>query len=405
LVVNSHVFRALRHRNFRRFFLSQAVSILGTWLQQIALSWLVYRTTGSAFLLGVVMFANQGPILFIAPLSGLLADRFDRRRLLIFTQSLAALQAALLAALTLSGAIEVWHLVTLAVLYGIAMGLDAPVRHSLFIEMLTDRKDLPNAIALNSFLMNAARLVGPSIAGVALLFISEGVCFALNALSYLAVLWVAYGLPNPPRSPGSRVSGYAAALTEAAAHAWRDRTIRYLLMLVACTAFFGSSYMVLMPVFARDIFGGGSEILGFLVGAAGLGAVGGTSYLAARGAPNPLAKRLMFATTMAGLALAAVGVTRTLWLALPLMACVGFGIIVTAASANIIVQTTAPDDKRGRIISFYAAAFLGVMPLGGLAAGALASQMGAPATAVAFGGCCLLAGLAIGSRLRNLPAG
>ena len=403
LVVNSHFFRALRHDQFRRFFVSQAISILGTWLQQIALSWLVYRTTGSAFLLGVVTFANQGPILFIAPLSGLLADRFDRRRLLIVTQSLAAIQATTLAILTLSGAIQPWHIVTLAVMYGIVMGLDAPIRHSLFLEMLADRKDLPNAIALNSFLMNAARLVGPSIAGLALLFISEGVCFALNALSYVAVLWVAYTLSIRDRRTTEHLSGYMKDLADAVNHVWQDRTIRYLLALVASTAFFASSYIVLMPVFARDIFAGGSETLGFLVGAAGLGAVGGTSYLAARGEPDTLVGRLMFTSGLAGLALAAVGLTTTLWVALPLMACVGFGIIVTAASANIIVQTTAPDDKRGRIISFYAAAFLGVMPLGSLAAGALATLIGAPTTAVAFGLCCLLFGVIIGGRLRRLP--
>jgi MFS family permease len=402
LVVRSGVFRALRHRNFRRFFISQAISILGTWLQQIALAWLVYRTTGSAFLLGVVTFANQGPILVIAPISGLLADRFDRRRLLIFTQSLAAVQAALLAALTLSGLIQPWHIVTLAILYGIAMGFDAPVRHSLFVEMLADREDLPNAIALNSFLMNAARLVGPSIAGVALLFVSEGVCFALNALSYLAVLWVARTLPTPKRASAERIGGYAAALKEAAAYAWREKTIRYLLAMVASTAFFASSYMVLIPVFAKDIFGGGAETLGFLVGAAGLGAVAGTGYLASSGNPATLAGRLLFTSALAGLALAAVGLTSRFWLALPLMACVGFGIIVTAASSNMILQSMVPDEKRGRIVSFYAAAFLGVMPVGGLAAGALASLIGAPVTAISFGACCFLSGVLLGGRLRKI---
>lgn len=377
--------------------------MLGTWLQQIALAWLVYRTTGSAFLLGVVTFANQGPILLIAPLSGLLADRFDRRRLLILTQSLAAGQAALLAVLALTGVIQIWHIVSLSIFYGIALGLDTPVRHSLFVDMIADRSDLPNAVALNSFLMNAARLVGPSIAGVALLFISEGLCFALNALSYLAVLWVASTLPRHPRMR-TAPEGYGRALMDAAAYAWRDRTIRFLLALVASTAFFGSSYMVLMPVFARDIFGGGSETLGFLVGAAGLGAVAGTSYLAASGNLTALIGRLMFTSALAGLALALVGVSPFLWLALPLMAFVGFGIIVTAASSNMLLQSTVPDDKRGRLVSFYAAAFLGVMPLGGLAAGALASLIGAPATAVSFGLCCLLAGVLLGGHLRSAPA-
>ncbi len=376
--------------------------MLGTWLQQIALIWLVYRTTESAFLVGLVTFANQGPMVVVAPLSGLLADRFDRRRMLLLTQSLAAIQAVLLALLALSGVILTWHIVALAFFYGIVLGVDTPVRHSLFAELIDDRNDIANAVALNSFLMNAARLVGPSIAGVALLFVSEGLCFLLNALSYLAVLWVAATLPR--RQAGLlKPPGYGRALSDAIAYAWNDRTTRFLLALVASTAFFASSYTVLMPVFAREVFGGGAETLGFLVGAAGLGAVVGTGYLAARGAPAVLTGRLMFTSALAGLALAAVGFAPFLWLALPLMACVGFGIIVTAASSNMILQSTVPDDRRGRIVSFYAAAFLGVMPLGGLAAGALAGGIGAPATAVAFGMCCLLAGLTVGKRLRNLP--
>jgi MFS family permease len=373
--------------------------MLGTWLQQIALPWLVYRTTESAFLLGAVTFANQAPILVIAPLSGLLIDRFDRRRLLILTQSLAALQAGILALLALTGTIQTWHIITLAAFYGIVLGVDTPVRHTLFVEMLGDRSDLPNAIALNSLLMNAARLVGPSIAGIALLFVSEGVCFLLNALSYIVVVWVASTLPGR-RAAGPVAAGYGRALAEAAAYAWNDKTIRFLLALIACTAFFASSYLVIMPIFARDVFGGGAETLGFLVGAAGLGALAGTSYLAARGKPAALVGRLMFTSALAGLAFAAVGLTPFLWLALPLMASLGFGIIVTAASGNMILQSMVSDEKRGRIVSFYTAAFLGMMPVGGLAAGSLAGRIGAPATALAFGMCCLLGGLILGSRLR-----
>jgi MFS family permease len=396
----SHTFRALRHRNFRRFFISQAVSIIGTWLQQIALAWLVYRTTGSVFLLGVVNFANQGPILVVAPLAGLMADRFDRRRLLIITQTLAALQAAALAMLTLSGAIQPWHIVTLAVFYGITMGFDAPVRHSLFVQMLGDREDLPNAIALNSFLMNAARLVGPSIAGIALVFVNEGTCFALNALSYCGAIWVAATLKIGTRATVGEAQ-YRRAFFEAVAYAWNDATIRFLLGLVASTAFFASSYIVLMPVFAKDIFGGNSQTLGFLVGAAGLGAIAGTGYLAARGRAEELASRLMFTSALAGSALIVIGFIDQFWAAIPFMVCIGFGIIVTAASTNMILQSRVPDEKRGRIVSFYAAAFLGVMPLGGFAAGALASRIGVQSTAVAFGAGCLLCAILFGSALRH----
>jgi MFS family permease len=352
----------------------------------------------------VVTFANQAPILFIAPFSGLLADRFDRRKLLIVTQSLASAQALLLGVLALSGAIETWHIVLLALFYGVAMGLDTPVRQSLLIDMIGDRADLPNAIALNSFLMNSGRLIGPSIAGVVLLWVSEGVCFLINAASFLGVVWVASRLPRKARSAGVP-PGYLRSLAEALDYAWNTVTVRLLLGLVASVSFFASSYLALMPVFARDVFGGGSETLGFLVGAAGFGAVIGTAYLAGRGRVETLPRRLMFTSALAGAALALVGLSGTLWLALPLMVCLGFGIIVTAASANMVIQSRVPDDKRGRIVSFYAASFLGVMPLGALAAGSLAGTIGAPATATVFGLSCVLLGLLIGVKLRSKNEG
>jgi MFS family permease len=402
-VVQTPLFRSLKHSSFRRFFIGQAISIQGNWLQQIALAWLVYRTTGSALLLGVVAFANQAPILFIAPFSGLLADRLDRRKLLIATQGFAALQALLLATLTLGGWIEPWHIVALALVYGVILGLDTPVRHSLFVDLLDDRADLPNAIALNSFLMNSGRLIGPSIAGIALIFIAEGWCFLINALSYLAMLWVAWTLAPAPPKAASRIQGLFASLREGLGYAWHTRGIRRLLALVACIGFFGSSYLVLMPVFARDVFGGGSETLGFLVGCAGFGAVLGTAWLATRGSVDRLAGRLRYTAALAGSALLLVGLSPTVWMAYPLMACLGFGIIVTAASANMLLQSLVDDDKRGRIVSFYAMAFMGIMPFGSLTAGSLANQIGAPATATLFGLCCLLLGLAIGWRIGSKP--
>ena len=373
-------------------------------MQQIALQWLVYRTTGSAALLGLVAFANQAPILFIAPFSGVLADRFDRRKLLITTQSFASLQALLLGALVLSGAFETWHLVAMALMFGVVAGLDTPVRHSLFITMVDDRSDLPNAIALNSFLMNSGRLIGPSIAGVVLIYVQEGYCFLFNALSYLGVVWVAWTLPRlkPPRDVA--VIGFMHSLRDAAGYAWNQHQIRELLALIACVAFFGSSYIVLMPVFARDVFNGGSETLGFLVGFAGFGAVMGTAYLASRGNIDRLSQRLMFTSMLAGSALVAVGLSASLWLTFALMVLLGFGIIVTAAGTNMILQSVVDDDKRGRVVSFYTMAFLGMVPFGALAGGNLANLIGAPKTAVVFGAACTLAGLTLGRRLRhNLP--
>ena len=386
---------------FRRFFYCQAVSILGHWMQQIALQWLMYRTTGSPAMLGLVAFANQAPILFIAPFSGVLADRFDRRKLLIATQSFASMQAWLLAVLVLSGTFEIWHLVAMALLFGVVAGLDTPVRHSLFITMVDDRSDLPNAIALNSFLMNSGRLIGPSIAGVALIYVQEGYCFLFNALSFLGVVWVAWTLPRltPPRD--AAIAGFIQSLRDAAAYAWHQHQIRELLALIACVAFFGSSYIVLMPVFARDVFGGGSETLGFLVGCAGFGAVMGTAYLANRGKVERLRRHLMFTSMLAGFALLAVGLSPWLWLTFALMVLVGFGIIVTGAGINMILQSVVDDSRRGRIVSFYTMSFLGVVPFGALAGGNLANVIGAPKTAMVFGSACALAGLLIGGRLRR----
>jgi MFS family permease len=394
-------FRALEHPLFRRFFFCQAVSILGHWMQQIALQWLVYRTTGSAAMLGLVAFANQAPILFIAPFSGVLADRLDRRKLLITTQSVASLVALLLAVLVLSDEFETWHLVAMALLFGIVAGLDMPVRHSLFVTMVEDRGDLPNAIALNSFLMNSGRLIGPSIAGVVLIYVQEGYCFLFNALSYLGVVWVAFTLPRVKPPHNVAMTGFLHSLKDAASYAWHQHQIRELLALIACVAFFGSSYIVLMPVFARDVFGGGSETLGFLVGCAGFGAVMGTTYLASRGDVDRLPRRLMFSSVLAGGALLAVGLSPWLWLTFGLMVLVGFGIIVTGAGINMILQSVVDDDKRGRVVSFYTMSFLGMVPFGALAGGNLANIIGAPRTAMIFGAACVLAGLLIGGKLRR----
>ena len=394
-------FRALKHRSYRRFFIGQAISIQGNWLQQIALSWLVYRTTGSALLLGVVAFANQAPIFFIAPFSGLLADRLDRRKLLIWTQSLAALQATLLATLTLGGWIEAWHIVSLALVYGMILGLDTPVRHSLFVDLVGDRADLPNAIALNSFLMNSGRLIGPSIAGIALIFVSEGICFMVNAMSYLGMIRVAWTLvPAPPKTQ-TPIKGLFASLREGLQYARQTPSIRLLLAMVACIGFFGSSYLVLMPIFAKDVFFGGAETLGFLVGFAGFGAVLGTIHLATRRNLQRLADRLGYTALLAGIALLLVGLSRSLWTTYPLMICLGFGIIVTASSVNMLLQSMVDDDKRGRIVSFYAMAFMGIMPFGSLAAGSLAGVVGPGATALVFGSGCAVSGLLLGNRLRQ----
>lgn len=396
-----HALRAFRHRNFRLFYAGQAISLIGTWIQQIALSWLVYRTTGSAFLLGLVTFCSQIPMLIFVPLAGLLSDRYDRRKLMIVAYTLAAIQAMTLGLLTLSGSIRIWQILLLGFLYGVIMAFETPARQSLISQMVNSRDDLPNAIALNSVLMNSGRLIGPSIAGLLLVFISEGWCFLINSVSFMAIITSVTLMRLPPGSAVVARGSLLNDLSVAASYAWNTRPIRLFLTLVALISLTASPYAVLMPIFARDVFGGDAHTLGFLVGSAGLGAVIGTAFLATRPNVFELSRLVPFTSAAAGIALMLVGISKIYWLSLAFMACLGFGIIVTAASVNMMLQTIVDEDKRGRIISFYAMAFLGMAPVGGLIAGSLASTLGAPVTARINGACCLLGTLAL---MRGLPA-
>ena len=390
-----HALRAFRHRNFRLFFAGQAISLIGTWIQQIALSWLVYRTTGSGFLLGLVTFCSQIPMLLFLPLAGLFSDRYDRRRLMVVAYLLAMVQATTLGLLTLNGAIQIWQILVLGFLYGTIMAFETPARQSLISQMVNDRDDLPNAIALNSVLMNSGRLIGPSIAGVLLVFISEGWCFLINSASFFAII-ASVSMMRLTAKPRAKItSSLRNELAVAARYAWNARPIRLFLALVALISLTASPYTVLMPIFARDVFGGDAHTLGFLVGSAGLGAVIGTAFLTTRPNVFELSKLVPFTSAAAGIALMLVGISKSYWVSLMFMACLGFGIIVTAASVNMMLQTLVDEDKRGRIISFYAMAFLGMAPIGGLIAGSLAGQLGAPATAIIDGCCCLLGTLAL----------
>ena len=396
-----HALRAFRHRNFRLFYAGQAISLIGTWIQQIALSWLVYRTTGSGFLLGLVTFCSQIPMLLFVPLAGLLSDRYDRRKLMIVAYTLAAIQALTLGMLTLSGTIRTWQILLLGFLYGVIMAFETPARQSLISQMVDSRDDLSNAIALNSVLMNSGRLIGPSIAGLLLVFISEGWCFLINAASFTAIIASAIMMRLPPKKAAVAHRSLLHDLGVAARYAWQMRPIRLFLLLVALISLTASPYTVLMPIFARDVFGGDAHTLGFLVGSAGLGAVIGTAFLTTRPNVFELSKLVPFTSATAGVALMLVGLSKIYWLSLVFMACLGFGIIVTAASVNMMLQTVVDEDKRGRIISFYAMAFLGMAPIGGLIAGSLAGRVGAPAAAMIDGACCLLGALTL---MRGLPA-
>jgi len=372
------IVRALRHRNYRLYFAGQMFSLVGTWMQQIAMGWLTWRLTGSTLLLGVVSFAGQIPILLLAPLGGLWSDRADRRRLLIGTQACALAQAVALAGLTVTGAVQPWHLVTAALVLGCINAVDVPARQSFFVQLVERREDLPNAIALNSFAMNGARLVGPAAAGLIVAAVGEAVCFALNAASYLAVLLALAAIRT--RSAKRAASGLRRALADGFRYAFGTPAVRGLLGLIAAVSFAATPYAVLMPAFARDVFAGGAATFGLLMTCAGGGAVVGTVVLAARRSARGLDRTIAAAPFVVGTGVLAFAASGRLWLAVPALMAVGFGIISAVAGGNTALQTLVRDELRGRVMSIFTMSFLGIAPLGALAAGAAAEHLGVRAT-------------------------
>ncbi|HEX6309360.1 MAG TPA: MFS transporter [Longimicrobiales bacterium] len=391
--------RALRHRNFRLFTIGQSLSLIGTWMQQVAISWLVYRLTGSAFLLGLVGFMAQGPGFVLAPFAGELADRHNKHRIVIATQSVMMLQALVLGVLVLEGHVTIgWILLLMAVL-GAATGFDIPARQSFLIEMVGDREDLPNAIALNSSIFNAARLVGPAIAGFAIAAVGEGWVILLNGVSYLFVLGGLFSMrlaPRPPRPPAGPV---LPRVREGFTYAWGFRPIRAILALVAIVSLVGLPFSVLLPVIATDVLGGGPRTLGLLMAALGLGALCGALFLASRSTVVGLGRIILAAAALFGAALVLLAFARTILTAVPLLALAGFGMMAQMASSNTVLQTLVDDDKRGRVMSLYTMAFTGTVPLGSLLIGWAASQVGAPAAIAIGGAVCIVAAFRFGRRL------
>ena len=371
-------FRALAHRNFRLFFTGQGLSVIGTWLQQVAMSWLTYRLTNSAWLLGVVAFCANVGILLFSTLAGVLADRIDRRRGLLVTQSLMLLQAVVLAVLVGFGWIQTWHLIVLALWLGTCSAFDTPLRQAMYVHFIADRGDLGNAIALNSMLVNTARVVGPALAGVLLGLTNESICFALNALSFLAVIVAIARMDWPEDIRPVATSGWWASFVEGFRYVRGLEPARALLGLVAALAWTISPYSSLMPVYAKDVYGGGPHTLGSLLSSAGIGALASTLYLAHRATVRGLGGVILYAAAATGAALATFAYMRVYPLALLLMVLVGGALILTVASANTILQTIVEDRLRGRVAAFYTLAFLGIAPLGNLAAGAIAGAVGTP---------------------------
>src|SRR5882672_1419882 len=393
--------RALRHRNYKLFFGGQSLSLIGTWMTQVASSWLVYRLTNSALLLGLVTFSGQIPALLLTPFAGVWVDRWDRRTVLKVTQVLAMIQSFALAALVLGGNVNIWHILGLSMFQGIVNAFDIPARQTFVVEMIEDRADLPNAIALNSSMMNGARLIGPSIAGAVIAAAGEGYCFLIDGISYIEViasLMLMDTKPGIARVHENLFSGLKAGWQYILGY----DPIRSILALIAFISLVGLTYTVLLPVFAGVILHGGPNTFGFLTGATGLGAFISAILLAMRKSIVGLGKRMAITSLTFGAGLIAFAFSQTFWLSMLLMLVVGFSMMQVIASGNTILQTIVDEDKRGRVMSFYTLAFIGAAPIGSLVAGALANQIGVVPTVVVCGLLCIIASLWFFGRLENI---
>ena len=394
--------RALGSKNYRLYFIGQAVSLIGTWIQQIAMRWLVYRLTKSELLLGVVGFASDIPVFFLVPFAGVLADKLKRHRILAITQALSALQAFVLAILVITDQIAVWHVVVLGILLGIISAFDIPARQAFLVDVVENKEDLGNAIALNSFIFNGALLIGPSIAGVLIAFFGEGPCFVINGISYLALIGALYFMRIPDRKIASANLRVGRGILEGAAYAFRSVPIRSILLLVALVSFMGVSYMLLMPVFAEKVLHGGPREFGYLMSATGLGALAGAVFLASRRSILGLGKVIVGAGVFYGIGLAALSRSHYLILSLLLALMIGFSLMLLMASANTILQTIVEETKRGRVISLFVMARRGVESFGGLVAGVVANNLGTPDTLMIGGIICSLAAFAFTSKLSSI---
>jgi MFS family permease len=394
--------RALRSRNYKLFFAGQSISLIGTWMTRVATSWLIYRLTGSAAMLGLVGFAGQIPAFLLGPIAGVWVDRWNRHRTLVATQVLSMLQSFALSALALAHIITVWQIVALALLQGLINAFDMPARQSFVIQMVEQREDMPNAIALNSSLVNAARLIGPAIAGLVVAAVGEGYCFLVDGISYIAVIVSLLAMKIPGTADVKPASRVLHSLMEGWRYVTDSLPIRSILLNLSIVSLFGVPYSVLMPIFATKILGGGAHTLGFLMGATGAGALLGAAMLATRRSVVGLGDRIVLTTALFGAGLIGFALSHWLWLSIPLLAVAGFGMMQQMAASNTILQTIVDDEKRGRVMAFYSMAFQGMAPFGSLVAGSLADHFGAPATVLTSGIACLLGALWFSSRLPRI---
>ena len=389
----AHTMRALRHRNYRLYLSGQCVSLMGTWMTRLALSWLTYRLTHSAFLLGMVGFAGQILTFVLAPFAGVWVDRMDRRKLLLMTQVAAAVQSLALAVLTLMKIITIQEILALAAFQGLIDAFDMPARQSFVTKMVPDKEDLSNAIALNSSMVNVARLVGPSVAAIVIAHLGEGWCFSIDGVSYLAVIASLLLMRIEPDVPGDhRRPAMAEQMREGWGYVSRFIPVRNILLLFAITSLMGMSQMALLPLFAAQVLHGGPRMLGLLTTANAVGALVAAVLLASRKNAVGLLRYVQYGGALFGAALVVFGMSHWVALSLLAMMAMGFGIMTGMGGSNTIIQTLSPENKRGRVMSFYTMAFIGMTPFGSLLAGALAHRIGAPHTLLFSGVCVLLAG-------------
>jgi MFS family permease len=384
------------------FFCGQSLSLIGTWMQRLAVGWLVYRLTKSALWLGVVSFAGQIPCFFLTPFGGVAADRYRKQTLLIITQVLSMLQALVLALLVLTDNAAIWHLIILNISLGVINAFDMPTRQAFVVEMVEKREDLGNAIALNSSMVNVARLLGPSVAGLLVATAGEGVCFLVNAASYFAVIVSLFLMRiNPTKAKLEKATAWQ-QIKGGLRYAFGFAPIKYIILLLAVVSITGMPYVVLMPIFARDVLHGGPSTLGFLMGASGVGALVGAGYLARRKTVLGLGKIIALAACLFGVGIIGFSLSTLMWVSMLFVLLTGLGMMILMASANTILQTIVEDDMRGRVMSFYAVAFLGVAPFGSLLAGSLAHRIGATHTLFIGGMCCILGSVLFAIKLPSL---
>lgn len=397
----SGIFASLHSKNYRLYFFGQGISLIGTWMHNVALSWLIYRLTGSVFLLGLIGFTSQIPTFFLAPFTGVFTDRHNRHWIMVGAQILFMIQASVMATLVLTEHIEVWHIILLSLIFGVISAFDAPARQALVVDLIDNPKNIGNAIALNSAIFNGARLVGPAIAGMVIAAAGEGICFLINALSFVAVIVALLAIKIEHKRPKGKREPFLESFVSGLAYTYNTLPIRRLITLLAMLSIAGFPFIVLLPAYAKEVLGGGAKTLGFLMSSLGVGALAGALFMASvKGAKN-LYGFIPSNTVILGIAITLASFAQSSSLAMPALVIGGFSMIMSLSSVNTLLQTITQEDKRGRVMSFYAMALMGTLPIGNLLAGSFADMTSVPIALFIGGVATVISGLWYGKVSKN----